>query len=308
MRKEYAQGSVIARQVRERMEQLDARIQSLLQSQQDAAQNAQKQFQEQSGVLAQLLDTRRKELLALLDENHKLLRSLREDSRLEVESLSSIERKMDYVDKALELRLKGFEDILRAQGDLMNKEIRVLQDSHQSQRESLEIMQESLAGLRYWVVAGFAITFGIILGFSILYYYINKGQGLEASRTNNLYLEKIQAGNLRLLDAVQLTLQQNNERLLDRLSAIYRENKVALQGENKKLINGIQTQNKQMFNGIERSREDLSTLIDILQTPPPAPSKESAPYEEQAPTTEGETGEITSEVSPSEAPPAEENP
>ncbi len=234
-----------------------------------------------------------KELKQEIAQLKEIVKKIGKEGFSQSRQLDEINKKIEYIDKSVDLKFKHFDEILQSAQIEYEKSLKNIQDDIRYQAESLTNISGKLTSLKYWY-----ITVGIII-LGIIAILIPK-----STQTKMPELAEIKKSNQQLVLIVQNeskniteTVNKQNEKLLNAIktesqevsapaisstatplkTSILKKELKAIKKQNEKLITKIQEDNQKLLSALQQTNQEyMATIAELIHSiPAPAPAQQN---------------------------------
>ncbi len=238
------------------------------------------------------------------ENNIKFVSLLQENARSQNDNMNYLEKKLEFIDKTIELKTKHFDEVIK--GNLENNDnlVKMVQASLHSQTNLLNSIERNINSIKYWLVLTIVAVGGLVWGTSSHFHNLSR-QGManiSMSKMTPAVLTNIQEGNRRLITKIQeenksilATIQKDNKKFFAEQVKLSSHKAKAIKEDSKKFIAAMQKENRELLTAVQQTNQEyLTTIINTLRTEQPVHLSEPEPESTTSP--QRETPETTNPI------------
>lgn len=244
------------------------------------------------------------------ENNSKFVNLIQENVRVQNDNMNYLEKKLEFIDKTIELKTKHFDEVIKASTDNNDTLARMVQSNLSAQDNTLDKLNSDINSFKYLFVVAIISIGAIIWGIGS---HFHKRQLQRIAQTS--------AGSFDpapILSSLEETrrlitkLHEDNQNILAAIQSEGRQNianiekssprKLDASADNQKIINALQKEHKELLNALARSNEELihsltqSMRSEKTKTVTAPPSKKSAVRERERPKPSPDSDELEEEL------------
>ncbi len=230
------------------------------------------QSQKPTDILGETLGKFEEQLRHNLQENSLLFKELRETTHVLGEQVNSISKKIDVVDKLVDLKVKHLDEVVRENREQTEKSIKLIQEEHFNQTEQISGLDRLMRAARYWFIAGVLIFICLFWIFTAYLQHVNSGQILAIGQINQQIIQSMQ----NYYQQTNRLIVQSNKDLTDSLRkeilstmeaghALQKKNQQILTGMEKSYPKEMEEKNKELLEAIQKNSKELQKTKELLK-------------------------------------------
>ncbi len=241
------------------------------------------------------------------ENNIKFVNLLQENARSQNDNMNYLEKKLEFIDKTIELKTKHFDEVIKDSLENNDDLVKMVQASLHAQTNLLNSIERNINSIKYWLVLTIVAVGGLVWGTSSHFHNMRQ-QGRASISMGELTpaaLNNVQEENRRLITKIQednkailAVIQKDNKKFFSEQGKLNALKAKAVKEDTKKFIAEMQRDNRELLTAVQRTNQEyLTTIIHTLRSEQPVSLLEP---EESSTSPQKATRETASEEEPGE--------